>query len=149
MNKVSLPRSSYQQTIEEVFGFDFPFAHSPKKHSIRPKLLLLLLIYSATMFVIFYFLISLTWNYFSEAFEHATGFFAYLVLIVKIIFAYIIYVYLFTYVGSFVCSIFSQKIFDELNSVRKRKYKYKLKQFPFTLGCVRVTSAKHNFSSNT
>jgi len=131
MNKFSLPRSSYQQTIEEVLGVDLPFAHSPKKHSIRPKLLLLFLIYSVTMFVIFYFLISLSWNYFSEVFEHANGFFAYLVFILKIIFAYIIYVLLFTYVGSFVCSILSQKIFDELNSVRKRKYKYKLKKFSF------------------
>ena len=80
----------------------------------------------------FFFLFSLAWNYFDEVFKQAAGFFAYVVVMLKIVFAYIIFTLLLTYVGSFVCSILSQKIFDELNSVRKRKYKFKLKQFPFT-----------------
>ena len=74
------------------------------------------------MFVIFFFLFSLAWNYFDEVFKQAAGFFAYVVVMLKIVFAYIIFTLLLTYVGSFVCSILSQKIFDELNSVRKRKY---------------------------
>ena len=80
MEKDLLLRSSFQETWEEIFSFNFPFSHSSKKKATRPKLLLLFLIYSATMFVIFFFLISLAWNYFDEVFKQATGFFTYLVL---------------------------------------------------------------------
>ena len=66
------------------------------------------------MFVIFFFLISLAWIYFDELFKQASGFIAYILVIAKIIFVYIILTLLLTYVGSFVCSTLSQKIFDEI-----------------------------------